>query len=87
MEPAVGKILIDGKDITHYRLQDLRAGITVIEQDPTLITGTFRENLDPAGLYSEEEVRQIAKECYLEDIINEKGGLDSVISNDSLSVG
>lgn len=87
LEPASGKILIDGKDTTRYRLQDLRAAITVIEQDPTLLNGTIRENLDPAGKYSEEEIRQIAKECYLEDIIKSKGGLDAKISNESLSVG
>lgn len=32
IEPAVGSILIDGKDITKYGLHDLRSKITIIPQ-------------------------------------------------------
>mmetsp|Transcript_20598 Transcript_20598/g.27816 ORF Transcript_20598/g.27816 Transcript_20598/m.27816 type:complete len:96 (+) Transcript_20598:445-732(+) len=42
-----GKIVVDGVDIASLELSELRSRITVIEQDPTLFTGTLRFNLDP----------------------------------------
>ena len=66
LEPAEGRILIDGKDILDYRIKDLRACITMIEQEPTLINGTIRENLDPGKKYSDQEVEEIIKECRLD---------------------
>lgn len=42
IDPALGSIQIDGKDIREYKLKDLRSCITMIEQEPTLINGTFR---------------------------------------------
>jgi ABC-type multidrug transport system fused ATPase/permease subunit len=31
----------------------------MIEQEPNLINGSFRENLDPASIYSDEEINNI----------------------------
>ena len=87
VEPAMGRILIDGKDILELRLKDLRSNMTMIDQDPTLIKGTFRENLDPSKQYSEEELKEIVEECNLADVVESKGGLDAVVTNESLSVG
>lgn len=56
LEPAEGCILIDGKDILDYRVKDLRSCITMIEQEPTLMAGTFRDNLDPTSAYSDDEI-------------------------------
>lgn len=53
LEPASGQIIIDGKDIMSYNLKDLRSCITMIEQEPTLMNGTFRDNLDPTYIYSD----------------------------------
>ena len=87
VEPATGRILIDGRDILELRLKDLRSNMTMIDQDPTLIKGTFRENLDPSQQYSEEELKEIVEECNLADVVESKGGLDAVVTNESLSVG
>ena len=56
LEADHGKILIDGVDIGLIGLQDLRESITIVPQDPTLFTGTIRSNLDPFGLFTDEEV-------------------------------
>lgn len=59
----------------------------MIDQEPVLINGTFRENLDPRKDYSTDQLINIVKECNLFEVIEEKGGLDGKVTNDSLSVG
>ncbi|EME43173.1 hypothetical protein DOTSEDRAFT_72527 [Dothistroma septosporum NZE10] len=56
LEAEEGKILIDGVDIGLIGLQDLRENIVMVPQDPTLFTGTIRSNLDPFGIFTDEEI-------------------------------
>lgn len=56
LEAEEGQIVIDGIDIGLIGLQDLRESITIVPQDPTLFTGTIRSNLDPFGLFTDEEI-------------------------------
>ena len=56
LEAVEGKIVIDDVDIALIGLQDLREAITIVPQDPTLFTGTVRSNLDPFGLFTNEEI-------------------------------
>ncbi|PNS15552.1 ATP-dependent bile acid permease [Sphaceloma murrayae] len=56
LEAEEGKILIDDIDIGLIGLQDLRENIVMVPQDPTLFTGTIRNNLDPFNLYTDEEI-------------------------------
>ncbi len=42
VEPAGGRVMIDGQDITKLGLQKLRSSLTIIPQDPVLFTGTIR---------------------------------------------
>ena len=65
LEADSGKIIIDGVDISLIGLQDLREAITIVPQDPTLFTGTLRSNLDPFGLFTDEEVFTILRQVQL----------------------
>ena len=56
LEAVEGRIVIDDVDIALIGLQDLREAITIVPQDPTLFTGTVRSNLDPFGLFTDEEI-------------------------------
>lgn len=56
LEAEKGKILVDDVDIGLIGLQDLRDNIVMVPQDPTLFTGTIRSNLDPFGLFTDEEI-------------------------------
>ena len=54
-----GAILIDGVDIADLGLHRLRREITIIPQDPFLMEGTLRFNLDQLGLHSDAEMLRI----------------------------
>ena len=67
LEAEDGKILIDNIDIGLVGLQDLRESITIVPQDPTLFTGTIRNNLDPFGLFTDEEIFAVLQRVQLID--------------------
>ena len=51
-----GSIEIDGIRIDSVDLNTLRSGLSIIPQDPVLFSGTIRYNLDPFGLYDDEQL-------------------------------
>jgi len=54
-EPASGRILIDGQDISGISLESLRAHISVVSQEAFLFNGTIRENILYGRLDATEE--------------------------------
>lgn len=72
MEPASGRILIDGVDISKLGLEDLRSRLTIIPQDPVLFSGTLRHNLDPFGQYTDAELWAAVKRSHLVDNVNDE---------------
>lgn len=60
VEPAGGRILVDGIDISTIGLHDLRSRFGIIPQEPTLFNGTVRYNLDPLCQHSDYEVWEVS---------------------------
>ncbi|KAJ4850381.1 hypothetical protein Tsubulata_017622, partial [Turnera subulata] len=78
VEPAGGKIVVDGIDISKIGLHDLRSRFGIIPQDPTLFNGTVRYNLDPLSQHTDQEIWEVLGKCQLLEAVQEKdGGLDS----------
>jgi ABC-type multidrug transport system fused ATPase/permease subunit len=66
-----GQILIDGKKIADYRLEDLRGNMAIVPQDVILFGGSIRENIaygKPEA--TEEEIILAARQANAYDFIN-----------------
>jgi subfamily B ATP-binding cassette protein MsbA len=70
-----GRITFDGVDIRDLSLADLRGAIGIVPQEPTLFSGTIRENIAYAALGggasapSEESIRAAAKAAHAVEFI------------------
>lgn len=90
IEPAGGKIIIDNIDISTIGLHDIRSRLSIIPQDPTLLEGTIRGNLDPLEEHSDQEIWQALDKSQLGDVIRQKEQkLDTPVleNGDNWSVG
>ncbi|KAM7288801.1 hypothetical protein ISCGN_028984 [Ixodes scapularis] len=85
-----GCIRIDGVDIAGVPLQTLRSVVTLIPQDPNLVRGTLRENLDPTGSHTDEEIWVALEQSHLKEVVErntKKLLLDTGDGGSNLSVG
>ena len=86
-----GRILIDGQDLKQVGLHKLRKSIAYIPQQPFLIQGTIRENIDPFQEFNDEIITDTLKEVKLWDHIekNCQNGLSTILaeSNNLFSMG
>ena len=89
LEPYGGTIYIDGVDITTIGLDILRKNITIIPQDPCLMEGTLKYNIDPFNKVENEEIISVLKKIGFEYTENDDIILDRKIeqSGTNLSVG
>ena len=55
-EAEAGRVTIDGVDVATVGLRLLRSSIAMIPQEPVLIEGSVRENLDPFGKFVDKEL-------------------------------
>ncbi|KAH9490363.1 Canalicular multispecific organic anion transporter 2 [Bulinus truncatus] len=69
VEAASGKISIDSNNIAHLGLHDLRKNITILPQDPVIFSGSLRMNLDPAEMYTEDQIWQALEHAHLKNFV------------------
>ena len=64
-----GQILINGKDIKNYRLNELRNKITYVPQETLLFDGSIKENIKYNSDITDSEIKKIIKLCSLEEFV------------------
>jgi ABC-type multidrug transport system fused ATPase/permease subunit len=80
-EAGGGRILLDGRDISEYRIKSLRKRVTSLTQDIYLFRGTLAENIafgKPEATM--EEITAAARTAGAEEFINRfPGGYDTLV--------
>ncbi len=87
IELTAGSIIVDGVDITNLPRNEVRKRLIAVPQEPFLIEGTVRLNVDPSESEPEERLIDVLSKAQLWDVIKGKGGLDVSIQDCNLSHG
>ncbi|RAH69778.1 putative ABC multidrug transporter [Aspergillus aculeatinus CBS 121060] len=87
VEIQAGSVRIDGHDLGAYPREEIRANLTVITQEPFLMTGTVRFNIDPVGGAADEAIIAALQRLRLWERIEREGGLEMAMKPTSWSLG
>ncbi|KAE9373193.1 putative multidrug resistance protein [Stipitochalara longipes BDJ] len=82
-----GTITIDGIDLRTVRRDILRERLIAIPQDPFILTGTVRLNLDPSSQHSSSSLISALTKVHLWAVIENRGGLECELNEHPLSQG
>jgi ATP-binding cassette subfamily C protein CydCD len=87
-DPKSGRILLNGRDLRDYRLEDLRARIALVAQDTYLFNDTLRQNILIANPQaSEADIQQAVHYASLDDLVEAlPQGLDSRVGERGMSL-
>lgn len=67
-----GTVRIDGADIKDMPARDLRSQMTIVPQNPLVLAATIRENLDPEGVCTEDQLWDALQKCHLSDFVKKQ---------------
>ena len=90
VECEAGAIRIDGIDISTIPLCTLRSRLAIISQDPVIYSTTLRENLDPDGSFSDEQIWRVLDQCLMRPAVEAMPEqLETVVAErgESFSIG
>ncbi|OAA60152.1 ABC transporter, transmembrane domain, type 1 [Cordyceps fumosorosea ARSEF 2679] len=82
-----GKLEIDGVDIHNLVPNELRALINIVPQEPFLMPGSVRQNVDPFETARDEDIIAALKRLELWERIEAAGGINSEMPLTAWSVG
>jgi len=74
IECEEGTIAIDGRNIAHMGLSELRSKLAIIPQDPVLFSGSLRFNLDPFGQHTDDQLWEALTKVELADTVRTLAG-------------
>lgn len=86
-EADAGTVSIDGIDTATVPVRMLRERLAALPQDPLLLAGSVRYNLDPAGRCGDGDMLDALRKTGIDGVIEDKGGLDAEFNPDWFSAG
>lgn len=87
LDMASGTILIDGLDLRFLPRSIIRSRLITIPQEPFILAGTVRYNLDPSTLVADDQIVTALEKVGLWDLLGSRGGLDTLMLDNPLSQG
>lgn len=85
MIPTSGQVFLDGRDISGVNLEALRRNVTIIPQQPELMSGTLRQNLDPFEEHDDATLNDCLRSAGLYSLQSESDSdritLDTVVAS------
>ncbi|KAF2008813.1 hypothetical protein BU24DRAFT_359666 [Aaosphaeria arxii CBS 175.79] len=88
MDIQSGSIVIDGIDIATLPREVVRSRLIALPQDPYILAGSVRENVDPLRCVSDEEISAALRKVQLDHLLDQPTiGLDARLTMDMLSHG
>jgi len=87
LEPLSGRILLEGVNTQRVGLRTLRSAVGMVPQDPVLLEGSLRTNVDPFGQYTDGRIWEALRLVQLEDFASGcGGGLNFQVAEDGANV-
>lgn len=82
-EPEAGQVLLDGRDVRHWPLPELRAAIGYVEQDTPVLAGSLRDNLTLGSAdATDEQLAQVLRQARLDTVVERlPHGLDTHVGH------
>ncbi|HEY0942687.1 MAG TPA: lipid A export permease/ATP-binding protein MsbA [Steroidobacter sp.] len=81
-EPDSGSIRIDGRELSEYRLSNLRDQIAVVSQEVVLFNDTIRANIAFGRDVTNEQIERAAEAALVMDFVRElPAGLDTMVGD------
>jgi len=84
LDPESGRVTIAGRDLRHYRLEDIRRAISVAGQESHIFTATIRDNVRLAApAASDREVEHALRRARLWEFVSQlRHGLDTLVGEE-----
>lgn len=87
LELDTGSVTIDGVDISTIPRQEVRLRLNTLPQEPFFLQASIRDNVDLLHLSDDESIIAALRSVNLWQMLEERGGLDEMISEELLSHG
>jgi ATP-binding cassette subfamily C (CFTR/MRP) protein 1 len=87
LNPTSGHIHVDGLDLTSIPHEELRSRFVAVADEPFILPGTVRQNLDPYDEFDADMATEALKDMELWTAVEQIGGLEATLGKDMLSHG